>query len=152
MSPTIIASADALKARIGEEIHVGDWTLITQERIDRFAEATGDHTWIHVDVERAKRESPYGGTIAHGLLTLAISTCVLASIEMPWSKAGAYYGTDKLRFLAPVPAHSRIRARATLLGVKDIDKGLRISWRITTELEGHDAPVLVADTLSMQFV
>lgn len=152
MEPVVIASPEALRARVGEEICVGDWNAVPQQRIDQFAEATGDVTWIHIDEARARRESPYGTTIAHGLLTMAISAYVLSEIRMPWSRAGAFYGIDKLRFLAPVPSGGRIRARAMLLDVRDVEQGLRITWRITTELEGSDRPVCVADSISMQFL
>lgn len=152
MTTVTIASPEVLRARIGEEIYVGDWVDVPQQRVDKFADATGDITWIHIDTERAKRESPFGGTVAHGMLTLTIASYSISCVVYPWSKTGAYYGIDRVRFLAPVPAGSRIRAHGTLAGVTDVDKGLRISWHIAVELEGGDRPVCVADIISMQFL
>jgi acyl dehydratase len=106
-----IANLAELKTLVGEEIAVTDWVLITQERVQQFADATGDHQWIHLDVERARRESPFGGTIAHGFLTLSLLPMFLESaLVMHDVRMGVNYGTNKVRFMAPVPVGSRLRA------------------------------------------
>lgn len=152
MEKIVFATPEALKARIGEEIYVDDWQQVPQPRINEFAHASGDVSWIHIDIERAKKESPFGGTVAHGMLTLTIASYSINCMSYPWSKSGAYYGIDRVRFLAPVPAGGRVRTRGKLTSVTDVDKGLRIGWQLTVELEGSDQPVCVADIISMQFL
>jgi acyl dehydratase len=152
MEKIIFATPEALKARIGEEIYVDDWQDVPQPRVDAFAHSSGDVSWIHIDVERARRESPYGSTIAHGMLTLTIASYSINRVFYPWSKSGAYYGIDRVRFIAPVPVGSRVRTRGLLRDVTAVDKGLRIGWRLTVEREGSDKPVCIADILSMQFL
>jgi acyl dehydratase len=110
----VIASLAQLKELIGQEVAVSDWTEVTQERVNQFAQATGDLQWIHLDVERSKKESPYGGTIAHGFLTLSLLPMLMAgAISMPDVKMGVNYGLNKVRFPAPVPVGSNLRARMT---------------------------------------
>jgi acyl dehydratase len=147
-----IASLDELKTLIGHEVAVSDWIEITQDRINRFADATGDHQWIHLDVERAKRESPYGTTIAHGFLTLSLLPMFLEqSLVMRDVKMGVNYGTNKVRFPAPVPVGSRLRARIALLSVEDIAGGAQVVWLVTMEREGSDKPVCVVESITRRY-
>jgi acyl dehydratase len=147
-----IASLAALKELIGQEVAVSDWVEITQERVNQFAEATGDRQWIHVDVERSRKESPYGGTVAHGFLTLSLLPKLMErAIVMSDVKMGVNYGLNKVRFPAPVPVGSRIRARIKLLTVDDIPGGAQVSWEVTMEREGGDKPVCVAESIARRY-
>ncbi|OGB22841.1 MAG: dehydratase [Burkholderiales bacterium RIFCSPLOWO2_02_FULL_57_36] len=147
-----IASLVELKNLVGEEVAVSDWVEITQERVNLFAEATGDHQWIHLDVERSREESPYGGTVAHGFLTLSLLPLLMASaIRMSDVKMGVNYGLNKVRFPAPVPVGSRLRGRMTLLSVEDIPDGAQMTWKVTMEREGGEKPVCVAETISRRY-
>ncbi len=145
-------SVETLGDFVGRELGVSDWIVVDQERIDAFAECTGDKQWIHVDVERAKRASPFGGTIAHGYLTLSL----LASLAMEIgivpkdASAGLNYGLDKVRFMTPVRAGARVRNRVTLESVENKGGG-RVLIKTTNalEIEGEDKPALVAQTLAM---
>ena len=140
-----------LGERVGQELGVSDWVTIDQSRIDKFAACTGDHQWIHVDVERAERESPYGGAVAHGYLTLAMIAPLSIQIGVipKDAAAGLNYGVDKARFLAPVPAGARVRLRVVLTGVEPKDGGQAImKTRNTLEVEGSDKPAVVAETLA----
>ena len=138
---------DDIKARIGEELGVSDWHLVTQEAIDDFAEVTGDHQWIHVDVERAK-DTPFGGTIAHGYYTLSLVpkfTYALFSVE--GFAFGLNYGLNKVRFPAPLPVGSKVRMRAAIASVDDIPGGIQMATTCTFEREGGDKPVCVAEVV-----
>ena len=147
-----IASLAALKELIGQEVAVSKWIEITQERVNQFAEATGDRQWIHTDVERSRKESPFGGTVAHGFLTLSLLPKLMESaIVMPDVKMGVNYGLNKVRFPAPVPVGSRIRARIKLLTVDDIPGGAQVSWEVTMEREGSDKPVCVAESIARRY-
>lgn len=147
-----IASLQELKTLIGHEIAVSDWITITQERVQLFADATGDHQWIHLDVERSRTESPYGGTVAHGFLTLALLPMLMAqSINMSDVRMGVNYGLNKVRFPAPVPVGSRVRARMSLLTVEDIAGGAQLTWQVTIEREGGDKPVCVAESITRRY-
>jgi len=147
-----IASVQELKGLVGQEVAVSDWVAISQERVNMFAEATGDRQWIHLDVERSKRESPYGGTVAHGFLTLSLLPMLVESaISMKNAKMGVNYGLNKVRFPAPVPVGSRVRARMHLLEVEDIERGAQVTWRVTIEREGGDKPVCVAESISRRY-
>jgi acyl dehydratase len=140
-----------LGERVGQELGVSDWVTIDQSRINKFAACTGDHQWIHVDVERAERESPYGGAVAHGYLTLAMIAPLSMQIGVIPKDvaAGLNYGVDKARFLAPVPAGARVRLRVVLTGVEPKDGGQAImKTRNTLEVEGSDKPAVVAETLA----
>ena len=140
-----------LGERVGQELGVSDWATIDQPRIDTFASCTGDHQWIHVDVERAKRESPYGGPIAHGYLLLAMVAPLSMEVGVlpKDAAAGLNYGVDKARFLAPVRAGARVRLRVVLTGVEPKEGGQAImKTRSTLEIEGSDKPALVAETLA----
>lgn len=144
-----ITSVEELRSLAGHEVAVSDWLEVAQDRINLFAEATGDHQWIHIDVERAKAESPYGTTIAHGFLTLSLLSFLMSRtvrIKFP-IKMGINYGLNKVRFPSAVPAGSRIRARATLQSLEDIPGGQQLTWNITVEREGADKPCCVAEWL-----
>jgi acyl dehydratase len=141
-----------LNERIGQELGVSDWVSIDQARIDTFASCTGDHQWIHVDVERAKRESPFGGPVAHGYLTLAMVAPLAMQIGIipRDAAAGLNYGVEKVRFLAPVPAGARVRLRVTLSGAEPRDGGQVImKTQNTLEVEGSEKPALIAETLAL---
>jgi acyl dehydratase len=142
----------AVKDFVGKELGVSDWVTVDQERIDEFARCTGDHQWIHVDVERARRESPFGTTIAHGYLTLSLLPAMQFSVgTLPSGvKAALNYGADKIRFITPVKAGARIRDHVTLIGAEDKGGGrVLTTTRHTVEIEGEEKPALVADTLAM---
>lgn len=141
-----------LKDRIGQELGVSGWVAIDQARIDAFASCTGDQQWIHVDVERAKRESPFRGPIAHGYLTLAMVAPLAMQIGIipKDAAAGLNYGVDKVRFLAPVPAGARVRLRVVLSGVEPREGGQMImKTQNTLEVEHSDKPALIAETLAL---
>lgn len=143
-----IDGADDLKARVGEELGVSDWYHVTQERINAFADATEDFQWIHLDPERAK-ETPFGGTIAHGLFTLSLGPKFSYEIfTMEGFAFGVNYGYGKVRFPAPVPVNSNLRMRASLLSVDDVPGGLQITIQQTFEIEGGAKPVCVAESLA----
>ena len=149
----MVETPDALKALIGQELGVSDWLEVTQDLIDRFAEVTGDHQWIHVDVERAKREMPGGKTIAHGYLLLSLLPKLGAGIyKLSWPTRSINYGSDKVRIVNPVQAGARIRLRQSLVAVEDGAPGAhRITVRQTLEIEGEAKPAMVADTIRMSF-
>jgi acyl dehydratase len=141
-----------ISKHIGRELGVSDWVTIDQSRIDNFADCTGDHQWIHVDVERAKRESPFRGPIAHGYLMLSMVAPLSMRIGIlpKDSAAGLNYGIDKVRFLAPVPAGARVRLRVVLAGVEPREGGQAImKTQNTLEVEGSQKPALIAETLAL---
>jgi len=141
-----------LETKIGTEIGVSDWIEVDQKMIDTFADVTHDHQWIHVDPDRAARETPFGGTIAHGFLTLSLASAFIYDCipPMPGQVMGINYGFDKLRFLTPVPAGSRLRGRFTLTAVRQrSETELLRETRLTVEIEGRDTPALVADWLGL---
>jgi acyl dehydratase len=144
-----IESVEELRSLIGQEVAVGEWFPVEQSRIDLFADATGDHQWIHLDVTRARTESPYGGTIAHGFLTLSLlSQLSRQCVEIQGQfKMRINYGLNRVRFPAPVAAGSRIRPRFTLLAVEEIDEGFQVVWAVTLEAEGARKPALYAEWL-----
>ena len=148
---TIFKSPADLKDARGRALGHSEWLEITQERIDRFAEATGDHQWIHVDPERAK-EGPFGACIAHGYLTLSLVNLFLPQIiEVQAISMGVNYGADKLRFPAPVPVGSRIRGRGELVNVDEVKGGVQATVRVTVEIEGSERPACVVDTISRYY-
>jgi acyl dehydratase len=141
-------SLAALTAAVGTDLGATEWLTIDQARIDRFAEATGDHQWIHVDVEAAK-SGPFGGTIAHGYLTMALCAPFLGELcRVGGISMGINYGVDKARFITPVPVGGRVRGRGEILGTSEIPGGVQAIVRITIELEGADKPAAVVDTVS----
>ncbi|MCE2759501.1 MAG: MaoC family dehydratase [Alphaproteobacteria bacterium] len=149
----MVETPEALRALIGQELGVSDWLEVTQNLIDRFAEVTGDHQWIHVDVERAKREMPGGKTIAHGYLLLSLLPKLGAGIyKLAWPTRSINYGSDKVRIVNPVKAGARIRLRQSLVAVEDGAPGAhRITVRQTLEIENEAKPAMIADTIRMSF-
>jgi acyl dehydratase len=146
---TVFTTLDELRGATGTHLGFTDWMEITQERVQQFADATGDHQWIHVDVERARAESPFGGPIAHGYLTLALSNLFLPELlHVPGASAGVNYGANKVRFPAPVPVGSRIRGGAEVTAVEEIPGGVQTTITITIELEGSTKPACVVESLS----
>jgi acyl dehydratase len=141
-----------LESRVGQEVGVSPWVEISQSRIDQFAEATGDFQWIHVDKERAK-SSPFGGTIAHGFLTLSMLPKLTEStFEFSDRRMGVNYGLNKVRFTSPVPAGAKIRGRFTLAKFEKIEgNGVQTTWSAVIEREGGDKPVCVAETISRHY-
>lgn len=142
-----------MQKHVGEEIGVSDWVEITQERINLFADATGDHQWIHIDVERAKKDMPGGKTIAHGFLTLSLIPMLSQQIShINNVRNGINYGCNKVRFTSPVQAGSKVRARAKLIAADPVDKGgVRLTNQVTIEIEGQDRPACVAETMSIVY-
>ncbi|MET8474492.1 MaoC family dehydratase [Streptomyces sp. NPDC006422] len=150
--PRVFKDVDDLKGAVGEQLGYSDWVEIEQSRIDTFAEATGDRQWIHVDPERAK-EGPFKTTIAHGYLTLSLLPLFgpqLMAVE--GMKMGVNYGTNKVRFPAPVPVGSRLRATAKITNVEDVPGGVQVSVAFSVEREGGDKPVCVAESVSRYYL
>ena len=146
MAARVVDAVDELKKLAGSELGVTDWLAITQERIRQFAEATDDRQWIHIDAERAQRESPYGATIAHGFLTLSLLSHFLRQvIEIRGARMGVNYGLNRVRFPAPVRAGTRIRARVRLESAKDFQGGTEAVFSFTVECEGSEKPCCVAE-------
>jgi acyl dehydratase len=141
-----------LSALVGQEVAVSDWITISQEQVNQFAQATGDHQWIHVDVEKAKA-GPFGGPIAHGFLTLSlIPRFFESSLTIVQTRMGVNYGLNKVRFMAPVPVGSRLRARLKLLNSEPIDNdGVQLTWAVTIERDGSTKPVCVAESLARHY-
>ena len=140
---TTLAELAALK---GTELGTSDWVEVTQERVNLFADATGDHQWIHVDVERAKAESPFGGPIAHGYLTLSLIIPMYSEVlTVTDATMGVNYGLNKVRFPAPVPVGARVRLTATLKDVEEVAGGLQVTIAGVIEAEGADKPVCIAE-------
>jgi acyl dehydratase len=141
-----------LAACVGQEVAVSDWITITQQQVNLFAQATGDHQWIHVDPEKAAA-GPFGGAIAHGFLTLSLLPRFFElSMEVIDCRMGVNYGLNKVRFMAPVPVGSRLRARMKLLSAEPIDgSGLQMAWEVTVEREGAAKPVCVAESLVRRY-
>jgi len=148
MTVTRIENLAELKTQVGKEVAASDWFEVTQERINLFAEATEDRQWIHTDPQRAARESPFGGTIAHGFLTLSLlSELGKRAMSVGGVRMGINYGLNRVRFVAPVPAGARIRGRFRLAAVEDISGGVQATWGVTVEREGGDKPCCVAEWL-----
>ena len=146
MALVTVASANELKVLAGREIGVTDWLEVTQERINQFADATGDHQWIHLDRGRAEKESPYGTTIAHGFLTLSlVSQFIRETVEFAGLRMAINYGLNRVRFPAAVRSGSKVRARVVLQGVKDLADGLEAVYLITVENDKSDKPCCVAE-------
>jgi acyl dehydratase len=141
-----------LPALVGQEVAVSDWLAVTQEQINLFAQATGDHQWIHVDVESAKA-GPFGAPIAHGFLTLSLLPKFFeTAFEIRDSRIGVNYGLNKVRFTSPVPVGSRLRGRIKLLACQPIENnGMQMTWQVTVEREGADKPVCVAESLTRRY-
>jgi acyl dehydratase len=153
MAQTTVEGVEGVLAKVGQHLGHSDWVEITQEQVNQFAEATHDHQWIHVDVERAKKESPFGGPIAHGYLTLSLVSALSAQIiEAKGFRMGVNYGADKIRFMSPVPVGARIRASATLDDAKQFEGGVQMTLGITMEIENHPKPAMVAAILFRRYI
>ena len=148
MAKRIFKNLDELKKMLGQEVGVSDWHPVTQEAINLFADATLDHQWIHIDVERAKRESPFGGPIAHGYYTLSLAPYLMDQVmDVKEKKMGVNYGLNKLRFTSPVPIPSKVRVRATLAQLEEIKGGVQAAFNLQFEVEGKDKPACVAEAI-----
>ena len=145
-------SADELEAEIGKEVSVSSWVEISQQRVNLFADATDDPQWIHVDVERAKKESPFGGTVAHGFLTLSLLPRFFEEqVDFPFGTMSINYGLNKVRFPSPMKAGGRARGRFTLLAVERHPDCVQSTWKMTVEQEGSDKPVCVAESVLRRY-
>jgi len=153
MPPRTLDSPDALKDLVGQEIAVTSWFNVTQERIQQFADATLDHQWIHVDVARARRESPFKAPIAHGFLTLSLLPHFMhEALQIRQGvRLGVNYGLNRVRFVSPVPAGSNIRARIVLQSLKDVQDGMEAVFNATVELEGGAKPACVAEWVARYY-
>src|SRR5882724_13688523 len=153
MAARIVHGVEELKTLVGQELGASEWHTVTQEQIDKFAEVTGDNQRIHVDAQRAKRESPYGAPIAHGFLTMSLlSGLIKEAVEVQGNyKMRINYGFNRLRFTGGVPAGSRVRAKYVLSSVKDVEGGVEIAWGVTVEVEGQAKPALVAEWLGRTY-
>ncbi|HEX8804974.1 MAG TPA: MaoC family dehydratase [Acidimicrobiales bacterium] len=145
---TIVQGIAGLRDLVGQHLGHSDYVEVTQERVNRFAEATGDHQWIHVDVERAKRESPFGGPIAHGYLTLSLGPVLVPQVvRVEGISMAVNYGCDKVRFPSPVPVGAKLRVGVELVDVAEVGGGVQATMRFTFECEGAPKPACVADNL-----
>jgi acyl dehydratase len=153
MAQTTADGIEGVLGLVGQHLGYSEWVEITQEQVNRFAEATGDHQWIHTDPERAAKESPFGGPIAHGYLTLSLLPMLVPQIvDITGFRMGVNYGTEKVRFPAPVPVGSRVRAGATLQSATPIDGGVHMAIVVTVEIEGGSKPAMVATSLSRRYL
>jgi acyl dehydratase len=149
---TFAHTVEEVRARVGLEAFLTDWVAITQHHIDLFAQATGDFQWIHVDIERACKESAYGSTIAHGFLTLSLlGQFYERHMTLPFCEMGLNYGLNKVRFTHPVRAGSRVRGRFLLAQLEDIPGGLQLTFKVTLEIEGEERPACVAESVVRQY-
>ena len=147
-----IADADALRALVGAPALVSGWHRVSEASVHGFADATGDHQWIHVDAERARRESPFGGPIAHGFLTLSLIPVLLAQAVSIHQRMGVNYGLNRVRFTSPVPVGARVRARFVVADVADAgDGGVQVQWNVTLERDGGERPACVAEFLTRHY-
>ncbi|MGY2079828.1 MaoC family dehydratase [Modestobacter sp. SYSU DS0657] len=152
-NPITVDGIEGVKSLAGKDLGTSDWVEITQEMVNTFADATGDHQWIHVDPERAKKESPFGGPIAHGYLTLSLTPQFLPQLmNITGFSMGVNYGTEKVRFPSPVPVGSKLRARAHVDQVTDVPGGVQMQTTLTFEVEGGTKPACVATIVVRQYV
>ncbi|MCY7341598.1 MAG: MaoC family dehydratase [Pseudonocardia sp.] len=148
----VFNGVDELRAAVGTRLGVSEWVTVGQSQIDTFADATGDHQWIHVDVERAK-DGPFGTTIAHGFLTLSLLPVLVGTtFTVENARMGVNYGLNKVRFTSPLPVGSRVRADVELLDAADVTGGVQLTYNVTVEIEGSDRPALVAEWLTRQYL
>jgi acyl dehydratase len=148
----VFNGVDELRAAVGSRLGVSDWMTVDQGRIDLFADATDDHQWIHVDEERAAA-GPFGGTIAHGFLTLSLLPVLVGQVfTVEGTKMGVNYGLNRVRFTAPVPVGSKVRAAVELTDVSDVSGGVQLTTTVTVEIEGSERPALVAQWLTRRYV
>ena len=151
-TPTAFNSLDDVRSHVGQEVFLTDWVLITQERINQFAQATGDFQWIHVDPERAAKSSPFGSTIAHGFLTLSLLGKFYEDhLSLPFCEMGINYGLNKVRFTQPVRVNSQVRGRFVLSKLEDISGGIQMTFNVLIEIEGLDKPACVAESVVRQY-
>ena len=152
MPKITIKNLDELKQWVGKEVAVSDWLQVDQDRIDRFADATGDHQWIHVDPARAQAESPFGSTIAHGYLTLSLLPhMMMETLAIEGGRMSINYGLNRVRFAAPVRCNDRIRTRFTLAELEDIQGGIQVTWHALIEIEGQHKPACVAEMIARRY-
>jgi acyl dehydratase len=150
---TTVEGVEGVLGLVGQQLGSSDWVEITQEMVDQFADATDDHQWIHVDPERARRESPFGGPIAHGYLTLSLIPKLLPQIvEITGFRMGVNYGTEKVRFPAPVPVGSRVRASAAMESATPFDGGVQMNVGVTIEVEGVPKPAMAATVVLRRYL
>ena len=153
MAQTTVDGVEGVQSLVGQHLGYSDWVTITQEQVQQFADATGDQQWIHVDPERAAKESPFGGPIAHGYLTLSLLPMLVPQIvDITGFRMGVNYGTEKVRFPSPVPVGSRVRAGATLQSATPLDGGVHMEIVVTVEIEGGSKPAMVATSLSRRYL
>lgn len=153
MAPRIINGPDEMKSLVGQHLGYSEWMEITQERVNLFADATGDHQWIHVNPERATKESPFGGPIAHGYLTLSLAPVLLPQVATNLGfSMGVNYGCNKVRFMSPVPVGAKLRLGAELQQVDEISGGLQVTYALTLECEGAAKPSCVAEVIYRMYV
>jgi acyl dehydratase len=153
MAQTTLEGVDGVLAAVGQHLGESEWMTITQERVDLFADATDDHQWIHVEPERAERESPFGGPIAHGYLTLSLVTPLVGQIiDATGFRMGVNYGAEKIRFPSPVPVGARVRASATLDEATPFEGGVQLNLKVTIEVEGQGKPAMVGSILFRRYV
>jgi acyl dehydratase len=152
-TPITVDGVEGIKSLVGKDLGTSHWIEITQEKVNTFADATGDHQWIHVDPERAKKESPFGGPIAHGYLTLSLTPLFLPQLlDVTGFSMGVNYGTEKVRFPSPVPVGSKLRAGAVVDEVTEIKGGVQMQVTLTFEVEGATKPACVATIVLRQYV
>jgi acyl dehydratase len=152
-TPITVDGVEGIKSLVGKDLGTSDWIEITQEKVNTFADATGDHQWIHVDPERAQKESPFGGPIAHGYLTLSLTPLFLPQLlNVTGFSMGVNYGTEKVRFPSPVPVGSKLRAGAVVDEVTEIKGGVQMQVTLTFEVEGATKPACVATIVLRQYV
>ena len=152
MKKLTVSKPSDLRNHVGDYVALSDWVCVTQEMIDLFAQSTGDHQWIHVDADRASRDTPFKSTIAHGFLTLSLLSKLLNdSVDLGSSKMGINYGLNRVRFTAPVKSGSMVRARFNLKQVVSIDDGVQLEWEVTVEVQNETKPVLVAEWLTRRY-
>ena len=152
-TPITVDGVEGIKTLVGKDLGKSDWIEITQEKVNLFADATGDHQWIHVDPERAKKESPFGGPIAHGYLTLSLTPLFLPQLmNFTGFGMGVNYGTEKVRFPSPVPVGSKLRAGAVVEDVTEIKGGVQMQVVVTFEVDGATKPASVATLVLRQYV
>jgi acyl dehydratase len=151
--PTVVPSVASLKSFVGQKLGASEWVTVSQQQIDAFADATGDHQWIHVDVERAKRESPFKGPIAHGYLTIALAPALLPQVvRVEGVRMAVNYGLEKMRLPAPVPAGARVRLVGELKDVRDMPGGgARVILGLVFEVEGGGKPACIADAIYVYY-
>jgi acyl dehydratase len=148
----VFNGVDELRAAAGSQLGVSDWVTVDQSQIDTFADATGDHQWIHVDEDKAK-DGPFGTTIAHGFLTLSLLPVLISqTYRIDGVKMGINYGLNKVRFTSPVPVGSKVRGSIELVSVDDVNGGIQLTNKVTIEIEGSERPALVAEWLTRQYV